>query len=219
MNTKSIILILIFLAVFTSNSSAITYYKGGTNTMPEPLPESAGQLIYEEMGCPICHGFQGEGDGFMAGGLNPKPRNFTNFDEMGRLSDMEMFEAIQKGIPGTSMPAWNLSENQIWDVISYINTFLADSQLTITLCLNELRKVDIQNLDIEGRYQFGIDREHFVNVSAIGNTIVIEPEFYHLVPYFKTTKQELVRAHIMIVGKGENGNTALIVVRIRNCIK
>ena len=81
--------------------------------MPEPLPESAGQLIYEEMGCPICHGYQGGGDGFLAEGLSPKPRDFADLDMMSRLSDMTMFQSIPHGMPGTAMPAWNLSDEQI----------------------------------------------------------------------------------------------------------
>ncbi|MCH7499212.1 MAG: c-type cytochrome [Nitrospinae bacterium] len=103
----------LILLSFAINVSALTTYKGGINVMPEPLPESAGQLIYEEMGCPICHGHQGGGDGFLAEGLSPKPRDFADLDMMSRLSDMTMFQSIRHGIPGTAMPAWSLSDEQI----------------------------------------------------------------------------------------------------------
>lgn len=152
----------LILLSFAINVSALTTYKGGVNVMPEPLPESAGQLIYEEMGCPICHGYQGGGDGFLAEGLSPKPRDFADLEVMSRLSDMTMFQSIRHGMPGTAMPAWNLSDEQIWDVISYVKTLLADSQMTIALCINEQRKIDVHNLNLEGKYQISIDREQFL---------------------------------------------------------
>ena len=37
----------------------------------EPLPESEGELLYLGMKCPVGHGFQGAGDGFLVEGLNP----------------------------------------------------------------------------------------------------------------------------------------------------
>ena len=109
---KKLLFSLLFVLGFAIQAQALTTVKGGVNVLPEPLPESPGQLIYEEMGCPMCHGHQGGGDGFMAGGLDPKPRNFTDFKTMTRLSDMTMAHSIKHGIPGTGMPAWNLTDNQ-----------------------------------------------------------------------------------------------------------
>lgn len=215
---KKILFILILLS-FAINVSALTTYKGGTNILPEPLPDSAGQLIYEEMGCSICHGHQGGGDGFMAEGLTPKPRNFTDFKVMSRLSDMTMFQSIRHGMPGTAMPAWNLSDEQIWDVISYVKTFLADSQMTIAVCINEQRKIDVHNLNLEGKYQISLDREQFLTAVSSKNLILIQPKGINVLRYLKKTDRKLIRTHVMVADEGQSGDTALIVVRISNCFK
>ncbi len=215
---KRILFILILLS-FAINVSALTTYKGGTNILPEPLPDSAGQLIYEEMGCSICHGHQGGGDGFMAEGLTPKPRNFTDFKVMSRLADMTMFQSIRHGMPGTAMPAWNLSDEQIWDVISYVKTFLADSQMTIAVCINEQRKIDVHNLNLEGKYQISLDREQFLTAVSSKNLILIQPKGINVLRYLKKTDRKLIRTHVMVADEGQSGDTALIVVRISNCFK
>jgi mono/diheme cytochrome c family protein len=216
---KKFVLSLMFVLSFAVNVQALTTAKGGVNVLPEPLPESAGQLIYEEMGCPICHGYQGGGDGFMAEGLTPRPRDFTNFKVMSRLSDMTMAHSIKKGIPGSAMPAWNLTDNQINDVIGYIKTFLADSQTTIAVCLNEKRVVDLHNLNLKNNYAIGVDRQEFLKVASKGNRVIIEPKDINVLRHFKRTHKSLMRTHVMVNGEEMDGESALIVVRIRDCIK
>lgn len=216
---KNLVLSLVFVFTFAVQAHALTTVKGGVNVLPEPLPESPGQLIYEEMGCPICHGHQGGGDGFMSEGLNPKPRNFTDFKVMSRLSDMTMAHSIRNGIPGTGMPAWSLTDNQINDVISYIKTFLADSQTTIGVCLNEQREIDVGNLNLKDNYAIGIDQQEFLKVASQGNRVIIEPKDTNVMRHFRKTRKSLVRTHVMINGEEMDGDSALIVVRIRDCFK
>ena len=216
---KKLLFSLLFVLCFAIQAQALTTAKGGVNVLPEPLPESPGQLIYEEMGCPICHGHQGGGDGFMAEGLDPKPRNFTDFKVMSRLSDMTMAHSIRNGIPGTGMPAWNLTDNQINDVIAYIKTFLADSQTTIGVCLNEKRVVDVRNLDLDKNFAVGTDQQQFLKVASKGNRVLIEPKDINVMRHFKKTRKSLVRTHVMVNGEEVDSDSALIVVRIRDCIK
>jgi hypothetical protein len=216
---KKLVLSLIFVLSFVMDAQALTSAKGGVNVLPEPLPESAGQLIYEEMGCPICHGHQGDGDGFMAEGLTPKPRNFTDFKVMSRLSDMTMSHSIKNGIPGTGMPAWNLSDNQVNDVIGYIKTFLADSQTTIGVCLNEKREIDVRNLNLSNNYAVDIDQKEYLKVASNGNRVIIEPRDINVMRHFKKTRKSLVRTHVLVNGEEMDSDSALIVVRIRDCIK
>lgn len=216
---KKFLFSLILVLFSAINVSALTTYKGGKNVLPEPLPESAGQLIYEEMGCAICHGHQGGGDGFLAEGLSPKPRNFTDLEKMSRLSDMTMYESIRNGIPETAMPAWSLTDDQIFDTISYIKTFLADSQMTIAVCINEQRKIDVHNLNLEGKYKIAVDREQFLTVVSSKNLILIQPKDIDVLRYLKKTDRKLIRTHVMVAGEGQNGDTALIVVRISDCFK
>ena len=216
---KKLLFSLLFVLFFAIEVQALTTAKGGVNVLPEPLPESDGQLIYEEMGCPICHGHQGGGDGFMAEGLTPKPRDFTDFKSMSRLSDMTMSHSIKNGIPGTAMPSWNLSDKQVVDVISYIKTFLADSQVTIGVCLNEKREIDVHNLNLKNNFAIGIDQQQFLKVASKGNRVFIEPRDTNVMRYFKRTRRSLIRTHVMVNGEEMDGGSALIVVRIRDCSK
>jgi hypothetical protein len=216
---KKLLLSLLLVLFVAMDAQALTTAKGGVNVLPEPLPESAGQLIYEEMGCPICHGYQGGGDGFMAEGLTPKPRDFTDFKSMSRLAEMTMFQSIKNGIPETAMPAWNLSDEQIFDVILYIKTFLADSQMTIVVCLNEKREIDVRNLNLKNNYAVGVDRQEFLKVASKGNRVLIEPKDTNVMRYFKKTRRSLVRTHVMVNGEEMDSESALIVVRIRDCVK
>jgi hypothetical protein len=216
---KNLVLSLLVVLLVTTNAHAHTDAEISTNVLPEPLPESAGQLIYEEMGCPLCHGYQGAGDGFMSEGLDPKPRNFTDLKVMSRLNDMSMYHSIKNGIPGTAMPAWTLSDEQIFDVISYIKTFLADSQMTIAVCMNEHRKVDLRNLNMGRRYVLGVDQQEYLKVSSVGDSILVEPRDSKVHQYFKDTRSRLLRTHITVTDRNEEGHTALIAVRITDCVK
>ena len=216
---KKLLLSSLFVLLIAMDAQALTTAKGSVNVLPEPLPESAGQLIYEEMGCPICHGYQGGGDGFMSEGLTPKPRNFTDFKVMSRLSDMTMSHSIKNGIPGTAMPSWNLTDNQVNDVIGYIKTFLADSQTTIGVCLNEKREIDVRNLNLNNNYAVDIDKKEYLKVASNGNRVIIEPRDINVMRHFKKTRKSLVRTHVMVSGEEMDSDSALIVVRIRDCIK
>ena len=64
------IAVLIFLAACNNQSQrdAVVF--------SEPLPESEGELLYLDMKCPTCHGYQGTGDGFLSAGLKPNPADF-----------------------------------------------------------------------------------------------------------------------------------------------
>jgi hypothetical protein len=117
------------------------------------------------------------------------------------------------------MPSWNLSDEQVWDVISYIKTFLADSQMTIAVCINEQRKIDVHNLNLKNNFSIGIDQQQFLRVASKGNRIIIEPKDTNVLRYFKKTRRSLIRTHVMVNGEEMDGGSALIVVRIRDCLK
>jgi len=94
----------------------------------------AGRRVYGES-CAQCHGEAGDGKGTMADRLYPKPRDFTagkyklRHTFAGQLpTDHDLYEAVRRGLPGTSMPAWEglLSEQEIWNVVHYVKTFSSD---------------------------------------------------------------------------------------------
>lgn len=79
--------------------------------------------------CAVCHGKTGEGDGFNAYNLNPRPHSFADSAYMAALSDETLAEVIAFGGRGVNksvlMPAYQntLSGQQILNLIAYIRTF------------------------------------------------------------------------------------------------
>ena len=77
--------------------------------------------------CQSCHGESGAGDGPAASALTPKPANLDLTAK--EASDAYMFWRISEGgsmAPfNSAMPAHKdtMSEEQIWQVISYVRTF------------------------------------------------------------------------------------------------
>lgn len=89
-----------------------------------------GAALYERH-CAACHGASGDGQGPAAYLLLPKPRVFTlgvyKFRETpsGSLpTDADLLRTLQRGIPGTAMPAWNrLPETDLAAVVAHIKSF------------------------------------------------------------------------------------------------
>ena len=90
-----------------------------------------GRNIYLHM-CVFCHGKDGNGGGTATDYLYPWPRDFrkgifkfrsTPTDTLPR--DEDLYRTIIKGIPGTSMPAWEdaLSPQDTWALINLIKNF------------------------------------------------------------------------------------------------
>lgn len=89
-----------------------------------------GERIYRE-NCAACHGEKGDGKGSEAQRLKTKPRDFTagiykfRSTPSGSLPlDQDIFEAVSRGVRGTSMLAQlQLSEQERWAVVHYLKTF------------------------------------------------------------------------------------------------
>jgi mono/diheme cytochrome c family protein len=86
---------------------------------------AAGQVIYTD-NCASCHGDSGKGDGAAGASLDPKPANLVTVAS--EDSDDRINWIINEGGPAmdlsASMVAWKdvLSEDEIWQVITYIRT-------------------------------------------------------------------------------------------------
>ena len=79
-----------------------------------------GKEIYEKT-CALCHGTKGDGKGPAGAGLNPKPTNFME-SHGEKMTDGEHFWKITTG--KGPMPSYekDLSAEERWHVINYINT-------------------------------------------------------------------------------------------------
>ena len=93
---------------------------------------NAGKAVYE-LKCAGCHGVKGDGKGPAAELLLPKPRDFTAGIYKIRTTvnktptDQDIFRIITDGMPGTSMPPWNvLPERERWNLVAYIKGFAGE---------------------------------------------------------------------------------------------
>ena len=86
---------------------------------------ATGEMLYKKgakpLACAQCHGLNGKGDGKMARGMNPKPRDFSCQAMMKDIPDGQLFWIIKNGSKGTGMMGFNmLKDDQIWQLVSYI---------------------------------------------------------------------------------------------------
>ena len=112
------------------------------STPSGPRPEFTEAFIEQGRGiyfqrCSFCHGLLGDGEGPAAPYMDPRPRDFTlgtfkfRTTQSGELpTDEDLFRTVSRGLSGTGMQAFDndlikngLSEEQRWQVISYIRTF------------------------------------------------------------------------------------------------
>jgi len=95
-----------------------------------PAQRDSGQKLYLKY-CAQCHGEKGDGEGYAAVHLRPKPRNFTTGKFKVRTTPngalpthQDLVNIIRHGMPYTSMPAWtNLSDQEVSDLAYFITTF------------------------------------------------------------------------------------------------
>ncbi len=94
---------------------------------------AAGRALYLKY-CSQCHGEKGDGEGYAAAHLRPRPRNFTTgkfkirTTPSGALpTHQDLVDIIRHGMPYTSMPAWpDFSNQQVSDLADFITTFSPD---------------------------------------------------------------------------------------------
>ena len=85
------------------------------NVAPRQPPDlrQAGELFAQH--CTACHGTQGRGDGPLAKGMEPAPRNFHDDTRMRQRSLYGLYNTISLGVQGTPMRAFReLSEGDRW---------------------------------------------------------------------------------------------------------
>lgn len=117
-------------------------------TLFESKEASKGRKLFSFY-CAHCHGERGDGRGYNADLLDPRPRDLTDSVEpyMAEASNEEIFNAIKNGVAGvvsqsgeikpgplpvedeeatgsTLMPYWGftLSDEEIWSLVAYIRT-------------------------------------------------------------------------------------------------
>ena len=90
----------------------------------------SGKKLYLK-NCAQCHGEKGDGEGYAATHLRPRPRNFTTGKFKVRTTangalptHQDLINIIRRGMPYTSMPAWpNFSDQEVSDIAYFLTTF------------------------------------------------------------------------------------------------
>ncbi len=72
----------------------------------------AGQAQFGS-GCAVCHGPKGQGG---------RGSRLAGVERVQKMRDADMFRIIQNGVSGTQMPPCALSEESIWQIISFIRS-------------------------------------------------------------------------------------------------
>jgi mono/diheme cytochrome c family protein len=121
-----------FLAALLYASGSAPARAAGPDIGTEAQRESGKKLYFKY--CSQCHGEKGDGEGYAASHLRPRPRNFTTgkfkirTTPTGALpTHQDLVNIIKRGMPYTSMPAWpNLSDDEVTDLAYFITTFSPD---------------------------------------------------------------------------------------------
>lgn len=100
---------------------------------PDPGTEAqreAGKVLFDKY-CSQCHGADGDGQGFAAAYLQPRPRDFTSGQFKLRTTpsgalptDDDLRKAIRQGMPYTTMIGWpDFTDDEVANIIHYIKRF------------------------------------------------------------------------------------------------
>ncbi len=90
--------------------------------------ERRGKSLYDNY-CAVCHGVNGEGDGFNSYNLNPKPHSFADSSYMVKLSEQVLSQIISLGgrsiNKSVMMPQYSgtFTDDEMEWIIDYIRTF------------------------------------------------------------------------------------------------
>lgn len=97
---------------------------------PQQTTVDKGRYLYDEH-CAACHGVKGDGQGPTAKYMWPKPRDFTKGVFKYRTtrgpipSDHDILQTMKKGIPGSSMPGWDILPMKDWKaLLAYVKTLV-----------------------------------------------------------------------------------------------
>ena len=122
--------------LFTAWCAALTVSSRAGAAVPDTgtdAQKEAGKKLYLKY-CSQCHGEKGDGEGYAAAHLRPRPRNFTSgkfkirTTPSGALpTHQDLVNVIRRGMPYTSMPAWpNFSDEEVADLAYFLTTFSPD---------------------------------------------------------------------------------------------
>jgi len=78
---------------------------------------TAGRELFRQK-CESCHAYDGGGKTEIGAGTYPRPPVLKAL--VTSMSDGEIFYHIRNGIRNTAMPAWNMPDRQLWQLVAYV---------------------------------------------------------------------------------------------------
>jgi predicted CXXCH cytochrome family protein len=84
----------------------------------DPAEVAAGGDLFKQK-CEICHAYDGSGKTEIGGGQYPRPPALRAIN-VAAQSDGEIFYHIRNGIRNTGMPAWQMPDREIWQLVAFI---------------------------------------------------------------------------------------------------
>jgi predicted CXXCH cytochrome family protein len=116
------------LATWLLHQSVPFGAKTSVNPATDPSDAAAGKDLYREK-CEVCHGYDGGGKTPI--GSNEFPRVPTlRSPAIAATPDGELFYHIRNGIRNTGMPAWDLPDPKIWQLVAFIRNLPRLAQMT-----------------------------------------------------------------------------------------
>lgn len=90
---------------------------------PNSSADAAAGAVLFAAHCALCHGANGDGQGARRAFMDPSPANLMLPPWSQKANAARTFAAIRHGVRGTAMAPWpNLSEEQVADLVAYIQT-------------------------------------------------------------------------------------------------
>jgi mono/diheme cytochrome c family protein len=84
---------------------------------PDEANIAAGAVSFQQR-CAVCHGFDGSGRTTI--GEHVYPRAPFLRQALPSLTDGQIFTYINNGIRNTAMPAWDLPDDEIWQIVAFL---------------------------------------------------------------------------------------------------
>jgi mono/diheme cytochrome c family protein len=93
------------------------------------IAEEANPKHLFQIHCQTCHGPEGRGDGPLAQGLNPAPRDLTVRPYKQGCGPGAIVHTLQNGVPGSAMPTFSeiLTEDELWSLSRYVRSLQGGS--------------------------------------------------------------------------------------------
>lgn len=119
---KRLMLICAALSLFAAVSLAQEDGKKGSKKITNPFGKDKPAIeigrVQFNSGCAVCHGPTGQGG---------RGSRLADVERVRNMRDAKMFEIIRQGVSGTQMPPSSLTDDQIWQLVSFIRNLNASA--------------------------------------------------------------------------------------------